>query len=81
MCQYWTPDLLCRLLTVPPAYFRRYRASRIPTVPPAYCAARLLPALSRLPPAYCTACLLCRLIFDLSINSLLTRYASVTEPA
>ena len=46
-----------------------------------YCAARLLPALSRLTPAYCTACLLCRLIFDLPIDSLLTRYASVTEPA
>jgi hypothetical protein len=66
-------------------------------LPPAYCAARLLPALSRLTLAYfrrCRAsrlltsgavaphaCLLCRLIFDLPINSLLTRYASVTAPA
>jgi len=50
-------------------------------LPPAYCAARLLPALSRLTPAYYAARLLCRLIFDLSIDSLLTRYASVTEPA
>ena len=46
-----------------------------------YCAARLLPALSRLMPAYYAARLLCRLIFDLPINSLLTRYASVTAPA
>jgi len=56
-----------------------------------YCAARLLPALSRLTPlhpalsrlmpAYYAARLLCRLIFDLPINSLLTRYASVTAPA
>ena len=54
----------CRPLTVPPAYIRRCRASRLLT------SGAVAPH----------ACLLCRLIFDLPINSLLTRYASVTAP-
>ena len=94
---YCAAYLLCRPPTVPLAYCAARLLCRPPTVPLAYCAARLLcrlltsgavaphacllPALSRLLPAYYAARLLCRLIFDLPIDSLLTRYASVTEPA